>query len=210
MAQFTLVWNNTAIINNPNIIGQLVGFRYKGDTGFIEDDFTPPNGLSKLINTVDSPQFIDENRVVEFKVQSICTVSGPTDNDNGLQEAIQFGCITPTMTNNSVRSIITLDITGLNITKARFTLRKTSDNSLIIQTTVNPVGNIITTTRVGLTPETNYYWQIELYANINNIEVKSSDSTYLGAPCSPYAFATDPDPICDPVTSLVTTSIEIP
>jgi len=61
----------------------------------------------------------------------------------------------------------------------------------------------------GLTENTNYYLQIELYATVNTVEVISSGGAYLGIPCSPYPFTTNPLPVCASVTSISVDSIEL-
>lgn len=208
--QFTLQWNNASVLANPNATAQTALYRQKSVGGaFISVGFTPTNPLAKTVNTVDSPNTLLDNVVYEFKVQSVCTLNGPVDNDNGVREIIGFACITPTVTKGETQGTISLSVAGTDITKARVTLRRSSDNSQVSQNIVNAVGNTISFTQTGLTAGTNYYWQVELYATINGVEVISSDSNYLGSPCSPYAFATDALAVCDPVTSLTVDSIEI-
>lgn len=205
--QFRLTWNNTNVAASSNSINQRALYRYKSIGGaFLSDGFTPANDLATSANTTIS-KALDDNKVIQFEVETICTVNGPAINDNGIVEAIGFSCIAPVITKDYVSSNISIDITGLDITKARFTLRKASDNTLIYQIIVNPIGTTISTNAVGLSSSTNYYWQIELYANVNNIEVISSDSNYLGTPCSPYPFITDAPPYCAPITSMTISSI---
>lgn len=208
--QFTLLWNNSSVLANPNATAQTALYRQKSVGGaFISTGFTPSNPLAKSVNTVDSPNTLLDNVVYEFKVQAVCTLNGPSDNDNGVREIIGFACITPTLSQEETEATISLDVSGTDIVKARFTLRRSSDNTQVAQSVVNAVGSTISLTETGLTAGTNYYWQVELYATINGVEVISSSSDYLGSPCSPYAFATDALAVCDPVTSLTVDSIEI-
>ncbi len=210
MSQFTLDWDNTALLATGNTIGQRAVYRYKSVGGaFISTGFTPDNDLADSVDSVDSP-VLDDNKVIEFKIQTLCEVSGPTDNDNGIQEVIDFAEIIPEIGKDDSSSEIEINVTNLDITKARFTLRKASDNSLVTSTVVNKSVNTIALTKTGLTFLTNYYWQIELYAIVNTIEVISSYLEYIGTPFSPYPFTTDAPPVCDPVTAMDVTSVEIP
>jgi hypothetical protein len=89
-------------------------------------------------------------------------------------------------------------------------LRKALDNSIVgTPTIINKTGSSISFSSSFLDSNTNYYWQIELYSIVNNIEVVSSNSDYVGSSFSPYPFKTDPPAICDPVTSLTVSSIEV-
>lgn len=203
MSQFTFSWSNTSILASSNVINSRALYRYKAIGGpYISVGFTPANDLNKAITTVDSP-VLDDNKVIQCKVQSICTVNGPTDNDNGIQEVIGFACIIPTLTKTENTATILINATGLDITKIKFTLRKSSDNTIVgTATTVNVVAGLASNTKTGLTSSENYYWQTELYAIVNNIEVKSDV-------CSPYPFTTDAPAVCDPLTDFTITSIEI-
>lgn len=211
MAQFNLVWDESNVAVNPNALSQRASYRYKAVGGsWITAGFTPINDLDITDNNVLAP-VLDNNKVVELKVECICTVNGPTINDNGVREGIGFSCITPNVSVfTSTQGTITIDLTSTDITKVRFTLKKSSDNSTVmVPTEVNRVGNSATITKTGLTASTSYYWQVELYANINLFEVKSSDLGYLGTPCSPYPFTTSAAPVCDPITAITVSSIEI-
>lgn len=208
--QFKLDWLNSKVAASSNSISQRALYRYKAIGGaFISTGFTPANDLATSANTVDSP-VLDDNKIVQFEVETICTLNGPALNDNGIQEAIGFACLIPTIAKTDTTSDISIDVTGLDITKARFTLRKSSDNSLVGSSiTATPIANSISGSATGLTPSTNYYWQIELYSTVNTIEVISSDVEYLGAPCSPYPVVTDAPAVCPPVTAATISSTEV-
>lgn len=203
MAQFTLSWNNTTALASANVINTRALYRYKSIGGaFISTGFTPSNDLAKSAVTTDSP-ILDDNKVIQFKIQSLCTSNGPTDNDNGIQENIGFACITPTLSQTDTTGTATISTVGLDITKVRFTLKRASNNTTIgTPTIVNVVSNSASNTKTELLSNTNYYWQIELYAIINNVEVKSEV-------CSPYPFTTNETPTCNPLTDFTITSIEI-
>lgn len=211
MAQFTLTWDNTAVLANPNATAQRALYRLKAVGGaFISAGFTPANDLAKTAITSTTPA-LGSNIVIETKVQSICTLNGPTDNDNGIQEVIDFSCIVPTLTKTSTTADASLDVTGTDIIKATFTLRKSSDNSIVSgPTVISRSVNTIATGATGLTGSTNYYWQVELHATVQGVEVKSSSVNYLGTVCGPYAVTTDAPPVCNPITSIDVSSIEIP
>jgi len=209
MAQFDLTWDSDNVASNPNATGQTVSYRYKGDTTWITTGFTPPNPLGLAVGAVVSP-ILTDNRVIEFKVEALCTINGPTGNDNGIQEEINFVCIAVTTSGiTHLQATATVSLLNTSITKVRFTLKKSSDNSVIVvPTIVVRTGDSAAITKTGLIPLTNYYWQIELYANVQAVEVKSSDTGYLGVACSPYPFTTSPDPVCDPLTAGSVSSIE--
>lgn len=220
MGQFTLVWDNSTLNSNPNITTQRASYKYKPDIGhttpFLTDGFTPANDFSKTLNTVDS-KVLDDNKVIQFKIQSICNVGGPIDNSDGIKEGISFACVAPDITKTDTTLSLTVGLGASNITKVRYTLRKASDDSVVAMVTTSTftssymTGPITGTFQaLGLLPSTNYYLQLEFYANVNNIEVISSDPIYLGIPCSPYAFTTDPSPTCVPITAITISSIELP
>lgn len=209
-AQFTLYWSNTKILSNTNVTAQRAVYRLRSVGGsFISSGFTPTNDMAKSVVSADSPSIAD-NVVAQFKIQSICTVNGPRDNDNGIKEAINFTCISPTITKTHNQATVNINITGLDITGARFTLKKTSDNSIVQPPILGTVtSTTISYTKTGLVASTSYYWEIELYAIIDNIEVISSSDNYLGANCGNYSFTTDATPTCAPITAITVVSIEI-
>lgn len=210
MAQFTLNWVNT-ISTNPNVINLRASYKAKSSPTWLTAGFTPTNDLDKTAITADTPNTLLDNVIYQTKVETICTSGGPTINDNGIREQVSFAAISPGLTETSTTGTITIDLTGTDITKARFTLRKASDNSIVLAPTiVSKSGSSVTYTKTGLTGSTNYYWQVEFYTTINSIEVISSDGAYTGAVFSPYAFTTDAPPVCNPVTAGTISSIEIP
>lgn len=215
MSQFTLQWDNSSVLNNNNAIGQRASYRSRTVGGdYIATGFSPNNDLAKSAITTDTPVLLD-NVVYQFKVETLCTVNGPTINDNDIQEAISFNCISPNITVTTTHAEFNLDVTGTDIIKIRVVTRRASD-SVIIDTSIstrisnNVYYQVYDPLKVStlLTPGTNYYFQIELYALVNNVEVKSSSVQFLGETCSPYPFTTLTPPVCDPLTSITVTSIQ--
>lgn len=203
MATFTLTW--TPVITG-NVTAQRASYRQKSVGGaFLTTGFSPSNDLSTAATTTDHGSLTD-NTIYEFKISNICTTGGPTDNTNGIIEQIVFACIAPTLSQTTTTA--TAAYTGLpsDITKVRFTLRKTSDNSLVSgPTTVTVVGGAASVTPTGLTPTTSYYFQTEFYTVINGVEVISSGAAYLNAVCGPYTVTTDTPASCPAPDSLAVT-----
>lgn len=209
MAQFTLVWDNTDILANPNAINQQAMYRGKVIGGaFITAGFTPANPMATSVVSALSPVLTD-NVIYQFKTQSLCTVGGPRDNDNGLIEIIAFGCIVPTITKTYNQATASINLTGLDITKVKFTLKRASDNVVVFTQTVNKASNAAATLATGLLGATNYYWEIELYTIVNSVELISSDAEFLGEACGAYALTTDANPVCDPITATTITSTNL-
>jgi hypothetical protein len=202
MPKFTLTWSNTLLLSNNNVIGQRALYRQKSVGGsWLTAGFTPANDLAKTATSVESPT-VDVNKVWEFKVQSLCTVGGPADNTNGVQEVVVFSCLTPTVTKSFNSATASLNAAGTDISKAIFTLRKTSDSAIVYgPTTVTRSGdNITANTGATLNDNTTYYWETKLIAVVNSIEVTSGS-------CNSANFTTDLA-TCDPVTNLVATATE--
>lgn len=211
MAQITYIWDNTDVLANANAINQRCSYRQKSvGGGWLTAGFTPANDMNVNVTTATSPNSLLSNVVYEGKTEAICTVNGPIMNDNGIGEWISFSCIAPIITKTDIAVHAVLDVTGLDITKAKFTLKKSSDNSIIDTQTINKAGTSITYDYTGLSALTNYYIQIELYSTVNTIEIISSSIDYLGSSCSPYAFTTNASAICNPITNLTISSVEIP
>lgn len=209
MAQFTLNWFSVLVMINPNAISQRALYRQKSVGGaFISTGFTPANDLPKTAQTTTSPSLAD-NVIWEFKVQSICTEGGPTDNDNGIREHLHFACIPPILTFTDTTATIVLNVTTTDITKAAFTLRQVSDDSVVYGPTISVrAGNSITGNATGLTPGTEYYWEIVLYTTINGVEIYSTLPSNIDGPCGSETFETD-GAVCAPVTSVDVDSVEL-
>lgn len=199
MAQFTLTWDNTDVLSSGNSINQRASVRRKTPVGaWVTAGFSPTNDLATSVITVITPALID-NVIYQFKIETICTAGGPTINDNGIQEAIQFGCINPTIENTDVTAQLVLNVINTDITKARITLRLAADDSPISIQVVNKLVNSITANVNGLIPSTSYYWQVELYTIVDGVEIVSSSSDYINNPCGAYAFTTEsaiPPDVC--------------
>jgi hypothetical protein len=197
MAQFTVQWNNSDITANPsNNTNQRVSYRQKSVGGaWLTAGFSPTNDMSPSVTSASSPT-LTSNLVYEFKHESICTQNGPVINDNGVQEQIGFTCIVPSIGNTDRTSTITLTLTGTDITKVNFTLRRSSNNSVVYgPIVVNRVGNLAQAVAASLDPSTNYYWQVSLVAVVNGQEVNSASSAYLNSICGPYTATTSAPPV---------------
>lgn len=192
MAQFKLDWFATAVMINANSTGQRALHRQKSIGGaFSSTGYTPSNDLTITQQTVNSP-VLANNVIWEFKVQALCAVGGPTDNTNGLVEGLKFACIVPIITFGAEESTVTINKTGLDITKAEFVVKLQSNDAIVFGPVVTvPVGNSISTTATGLTANTDYYWEYKLYSVVNGIEIVSTASGQLNASCGPYDFTTD-------------------
>lgn len=204
MAQFNLTWINTVLLINPNVTAQRALYRQKSIGGaFINTGFTPSNDLPVTASAVSSPVLAD-NRIWEFKIQAICTVGGPTDNQNGIQEGLKFACIQPIVSASITTAQAVLNVANTDIIKARFTVHRDDNNAVAFgPVTVNRVGNSITANATGLSGSTDYYWETELYTTVNGVEVISSalPPVGLGVSCISNTFTTD-DAICDPLTDI--------
>lgn len=173
MAALTLTWDNTNILANPNVVAVRALWRLKiiGGT-FYTTGFSPANDLSPLLNTVDFTGFT-VNKLYEFKVQSICSAGGPTDNTNGIEQGIVFGCILPVLESTNHSVTVDIDVTGTEIAGADITLKKQSDNSEIETTgAIDAVANHVNFVfDSGVVANTGYYVEIMLYTLINDMKV---------------------------------------
>lgn len=208
MAQFDLNWFAAPVMVNTNATGQRASYRQKSIGGsWITTGFTPTNPLAKTAQFTKSPN-IATNVVWEFLVEALCTVGGPTSVDNGIQEAIRFECMTPSLTWDTHDATIQLNVNNTDITKAQFILYNQSDDTVAVgPVTVNRTGSIIQYQAVGLTPNTGYYWTFVLYATVNGVEISSTIVGQLPSPCVSADFTTDLD-VCLPVTALTSIAQE--
>lgn len=208
MAQFNLNWFNTAVIVNANVVGQRAAHRQKSVGGaYSSSGYTPANDLPTTASAVQTP-VLANNVVWEFKVDAICTLGGPTINDNGIQEGLGFSCLVPSLSNTDTTATIVLNIGSVDIGSAAFTLHKVSDDSIVSgPITVNKLGTTISHTVTGLDPDTDYYWEFIEYATVGGVVIASSDVNQLGASCFSADISTDPG-ICAPVTALTSIATE--
>lgn len=206
MASLNLQWDNTNVNASANATAQRVSKRLKSVGGaFSTSGFTPANDLAKSDNSISAT--VDDNKIYEFKVEAICSINGPTANNNGLVEGIAFACIVPSFNKTGTTGQVIVDVTGLDISKIAFTLKKYSDNSLIANQTVARVGNSVTANFSGLSMSTQYYVEYELIAVVNGVEVSQSDLDEEAAVCGTgkiYNFTTDyvPDLVWIPLSKV--------
>jgi hypothetical protein len=208
MPQFVLNWYAAPVMVNPNSIGQRAVYRQKAVGGsFISTGFTPANDLTIVAQTITSPN-LSANKIWEFKIQALCTQGGPVDNNNGIQEALKFACITPTLSSTISTATIQLNISGLDITKAVFSLHLVSDNTIVYgPVTATPSGSIIQTQATGIDDDTDYYWTYALKSTVGGVEISSTDSNQLNQECQSINFHTPPD-VCLPVTATTAVAAE--
>lgn len=213
---FNINWDNTNIVSDSNVISQRLSKRLKSVGGpFSITGFTPASDQNK---NVFSATFSGEsNRVYEFKLEAICSSGGPSEALNGRVEQIQFECIIPTIVVNSATSVtISTNLSGTDITKVRYTIKLTSNNNIVAgPMDIANVGGIANTTINFLTGGTNYYVEIEYFANVNGIDVISSSGSYLATVCGGYSFQTLPAPTTTttttlPPTTTTTTTTQVP
>jgi len=209
MGNINLNWDNSAVVANPNATEQNAKKRKKSVGGpYDQIGFTPANPMATSVNAAVSA--VTDNIIYEYLVDAICAVGGPIPNINGIQEGINFACFNPSLTSDNGSVSVSLNVTGLDITKARFYLYKASDDSLVGGPTVaNRIGTTISTSFTGLLPSTNYYLKYEMYATVNAVEVVSSDVAYLNALCggniAGFTIPTVANPTCPAPAALVVT-----
>lgn len=185
MAIFNLTWSNVALLGNSNVTGQRAEYRRKTTGGsFISAGFSPINDLPTSAIEASSPVLAD-NVVFEFKVSSLCTVGGPTINDNGVREAIKFVC--PVTTATATDSTVTVSVTGLpvDITQVIF-----NRGTGAVPKTVS--GGSASHTFVGLSHSTIYTITTQVVAVVNGGEVTSALSCNTSATTSAPSACTAP------------------
>lgn len=189
MAQFRLNWFNTEVITSSNALSQTASYRRKSVGGtWIETGFIPANPLAKSANTTTTTTLLD-NVIYEFQVQANCEIGGPTLNSNGIRDGIKMVCIVPNVVSTFNSSTATVNLLNTDISKVRFTLRRASNNAVVYgPVDVTNSGNLAQTLATGLEAETGYYWQTELIAVLNGVEVVST-------PCTAPTFVTPEDPV---------------
>lgn len=202
MGQYQLNWFAAPVMVNLNATGQQAVYRRKSTGGaYLTTGFTPSNPLLKTTEQVTSGVLAD-NILWQFKVQALCTVGGPTDNDNGPIEGMKFACLTPSLSWDKFDATITLNVGANDVESAIFTLHLASDDSVIdISSLVARVGSAITYQATGLTDDTEYYWTYVMKNTVNGVLIASSDADQLGTSCVSIDFMTDPD-VCLPITDV--------
>lgn len=184
-----------------NSTGQIAKKRIKGASVWDTTGFSPINTLSSTATTTMAN--VDLNNVYEFQIDNQCVIGGI--GSSNIYEGIVFNCTTSNAETDIDMSTINVN-TGfslpLSITKIRFTLKKTSDNSVVYgPAIVNVIAGGASTTATGLLSATDYYWTYDLYAVVNGVEVNSSQSPY-NQTCT-LNITTSDVPLCPQVTDLV-------
>lgn len=169
MASFTLNW--TPIIT-PNVLGQRGYYRQKSVGGtFLTDGFVPANDLPTSAITVARPGLLD-NTVYQFQLANICEDGGPTFNDNGIQEFIDFVCSVP-MTYDIEETSITVKFVGLpaDINQVQIAFEGKPLETIVV------VGGNASHEYTGLTPNTEYTVTAKYGAIVNGAQLFDSVNT---------------------------------
>lgn len=186
-----LAWDNTALLLSPNVIAVRAWQRQKvlGGT-FYTTGFSPSNDLAPGLVSTEFVAAVP-NKIYEFKVESICESGGPTENTNGLQEGIEFGCldldVIPVLDGDNSWSG-NIDVSGTDIEGVIYTLKLQADDSVVDGP--DDVPQLLGQCQIdytGLTPNTAYYVEAQFYATVNGVVV-----TYLcGGNVSGFQFTTE-------------------
>lgn len=212
-ASFQLNWHNDAIVDpgETNAQTQSALYRSRQSLGsFLSDGFNPANPLALNVISAQSKPLTD-NMVWQFKIQTNCDVGGPSDNSNGILEAVNFVCIAPIVTFTYEASSITINTGTTDIAKAKILLFKIAvppASDVQIGATVFPdkVGSSITHNVSGLLASTAYEWRFALGTTVGGTLIYSDIGSQLNAYCK-YPFNTAAPPTCDPVTGLTVSSL---
>lgn len=177
-----MAFNWTPVING-NVTAQRVSKRVKSVGGaFLTTGFTPANDMGTGVSSCTTT--VTANVVYEAKLENICAIGGPTMSAEGIIEGIVFECPDLIISADGNSILVDTDLTGTDITKVRYTLRKSSDNSIVGgPITIVRASNAAPHTFIGLADATNYYVDFFLLANVDGVEVDSSEDGYLNAPC---------------------------
>ncbi len=189
-----LSWNNIALLASPNVLAVRAWQRQKiiGGT-YYTTGFLPANDLAP---SLFSTEFIAAvvNKVYEFKVESICSSGGPSENTNGIQEGMVFGCLT--LTSIPVASATdswsgVINVTATDLQGVKFTLKKQADDTVVgLVQDIPQVAGICQIDYTGLDSATAYYVEAIMYATVNGVQVE-----YLcGGNVAGYQFTTDVAP----------------
>lgn len=197
--QYILKWFAAPVMVNPNATGQQASWKARTSGTWSTAGFTPANPLLKTTEQVQTLTLY-ENIVWQFKVEALCTEGGPTINDNGIQEAIEFICMVPNLTFDKFDATINFNMVAFpDISTMIVTLKLAADDSTVVgPITVPRAGNTFEYQATGLDAETEYYWEWTWQATVNGVVVSSGHADYLGAPCESIVFETLPD-VCLPV-----------
>lgn len=202
MATINLQWIPA---NNANATGQRMSAiaKVNGTLPNMTSGFSPANIMGKAVGSA-SFTTPNVNLVYRFMVETICTTGGPTPNNNGIKEGIQFACIphdakamdSTNVTYNArvFKNLYTFvdDVsypTGISsISGVEFSLYL-PDNITRIQ---GPFPGTISGTGInevyqyifqGLTPNTPYKLHYVLLASVDGQTVRSDAPGYLTVSC---------------------------
>lgn len=171
MANIVINWTPNT---NGNTINQRAYNRQKNIGGaFLTTNFTPTNDLSTVATTSTFTN-ATVNTVYEFQVANVCTVGGPTFNNNGIREGIVFACVTPTESHTDTTATATVSGLPSDITKVVFNILDNVGTPVGAVQTNTVSGGIATASYSSLTNSTVYIIRIQLIAVVNGVEVTSN------------------------------------
>jgi hypothetical protein len=221
MAKFNLTWNSSSLQGNTNVTSQEASWQKKIGGTWSASGFNPANPLLTSASATQSPDLIPDNVIYQFRIRTMCTLNGPVNNVGGPSELIHFACPTaPSLSNTGLTATIAVDLTGTDINKVAFTLRKApvapalpspTDPIVMARTIVNKgSGTVVSiTASTGVAYSTAYYWEVDMCATLFNgginTDVWSAANTgNIGSTCKFMFTAVDP-PTCAMVTGLTIT-----
>lgn len=206
MAIITLNWTPGTGASNGQRASAIA--KVNENTGnYMTTGFNPQNTLAAGASSTNFSTS-NTNIVYKFKVENLCTNGSIIPNTNGLQEEIVFACIPP-----SFKSTDTTDTTyTARILKGAYTqvdginYPNTISSISNIEYTLydgvtikeGPVAGTLTGTGSSeafvytfqnLTPGHTYTLKYVLKAFVNNLEIRSDNSTHLGVACT-YSVTT--------------------
>lgn len=189
--------------NDPNVIGQRARKRIKGTTIWDATGFNPANsgsGNYMPVSTNSTIATVDDNKIYEFTIESVCTTGGPTVSNT--YEGINFACTGDTTAYSNSDNTVSYSILNLNtnypdITKVRVSLWNGGSQIGTNQelTTSNNIQGEFTSVSYG----SGYTIQVEYATTINGTEIWST----LGNTCSTIATVFN----CTVPTGLIATNI---
>jgi hypothetical protein len=182
MGNINLAWNNSDVTAAAGVTAVRLSKRIKAIGGVWDTSgFTPSNDIDKTLAAAVSA--VTNNRVYEYKLESVCSGGDLVPNLNGVIEQIFFACVNPSIAKTHNSAYVTVALGSTDITKIRVTLKKESDDTTVQTITTFKIGSNAIAHFSSLTPSTAYYVQIELFANVGGVEVVSSGTGYIEAVC---------------------------
>lgn len=180
MPTITLNWT---LNTNGNTVNQRASKRAiattkhpSESTVFSSTGFTPPNDLATSISSASFTAI--GNVIYEMKVENICSLGGPTINNNGIRQGIKFSCLPVnfgTVTDNTTQISVNVNAIGTDIAQVIFVLTETNGGAIVESKTVAALqsGNTIANF-IGLNAGTSYTITTSYQATVNGALVTSA------------------------------------